>query len=127
MAAPPHDLGGPRGCPCYSCRFWSQVFASLFGRPKLTTTNLTEDQGLYFVEQMLKSSGRRLDLSSPFVDAALPGGECLHFVIPTVTRRHASVHIRRFVMRASLSDLVAARSLTSRRRPACPTPASAPD
>lgn len=92
----------------------TQVFVSRFGRPELTTTILTDDQVLYLVEQMLKSSGRRLDLSSPFVDASLPGGERLHVVIPDVTRHHASVNIRKFVMRASsLGDLVAARSLTS--------------
>ena len=37
------------------------------------------------VEQMLKASGRRLDLSGPFVDASLPGGGRLHVVIPDIT------------------------------------------
>lgn len=46
---------------------------------------------------MLKSSGRRLDLSSPFVDAALPDGSRLHVVIPDVTRRHWAVNIRKFI------------------------------
>ena len=35
------------------------------------------------VERMLKSSGRRLDLSSPFVDALLPGRPRLHVVSRT--------------------------------------------
>jgi len=34
---------------------------------------------------MLKSSGRRVDLSSPFVDATLPDGSRLHVVIPDIT------------------------------------------
>ncbi len=61
---------------------------------------------------MLKLSGRRLDLSSPFVDASLPGGERLHAVIPDVTREHWSVNIRKYVARANhVQDLVALGSL----------------
>lgn len=91
----------------------SQVFVARRGEPELTTTILTEQQVRDLVEQMLKASGRRLDLSSPFVDASLPGGERLHAVIPDVTRRHWSVNIRKYVVRAtSLDDLVALGSLT---------------
>jgi pilus assembly protein CpaF len=60
----------------------AQVFVARDGVPELTTTILTGGQVRDLVERMLKSSGRRLDLSSPFVDAALPGGERLHVVIP---------------------------------------------
>ena len=74
---------------------------------------LTEPQVRNLVERMLKSSGRRLDLSSPFVDAALPDGSRLHGVIPDVTRRHWAVNIRQFVARARrLDDLVELGSLT---------------
>ena len=62
---------------------------------------------------MLKSSGRRLDLSSPFVDASLPDGSRLHVVIPDITRRHWAVNIRKFIVRASrLEHLVELGSLT---------------
>jgi pilus assembly protein CpaF len=62
---------------------------------------------------MLKSSGRRLDLSTPFVDAMLPDGSRLHVVIPEITRQHWAVNIRKFVVRAdSLDDLVALGTLT---------------
>jgi pilus assembly protein CpaF len=62
---------------------------------------------------MLKSSGRRLDMSSPFVDAALPDGSRLHVVIPDVTRRHWAVNIRKFVVKASrLDHLVELGTLT---------------
>ena len=92
----------------------SQVFVARNGRPELTSTILTEEQVEHLVEQMLKSSGRRLDLSSPFVDASLPGGERLHVVIPDVTRRHMAVNIRKFVMRAAnLGDLVQSGSLSA--------------
>lgn len=90
-----------------------QVFVARRGEAELTPTMLTVAQVRDLVEQMLKASGRRLDLSSPFVDAALPGGERLHVAIPDVTRRDWAVNIRKYVVRASnLNDLVALRSLT---------------
>ncbi|WP_454044437.1 CpaF family protein [Cellulosimicrobium sp. Marseille-Q8652] len=91
-----------------------QVFVARGGESELTTTILTRQQVRDLVEQMLRSSGRRLDLSSPFVDAALPGGERLHVVIPDVTRADLAVNIRKHVVRAAhLDDLVRLGSLTA--------------
>jgi pilus assembly protein CpaF len=90
-----------------------EVFAARRGESELTAVTLTEQQVRNLVERMLKTSGRRLDLSSPFVDAALPDGSRLHVVIPDVTRRHWAVNIRKFVARASrLEHLVELGSLT---------------
>lgn len=91
-----------------------KVFVARGGRSELTTTILDHGQVRDLVERMLRSSGRRLDLSTPFVDAALPGGERVHVVIPDITRDSWAVNIRKFVARASrLSDLVALGSLTA--------------
>jgi pilus assembly protein CpaF len=91
----------------------AQVFVARAGVAELTTTILTAEQVRDLVERMLKASGRRLDLSSPFVDAVLPGGERLHVVIPDVTRRHWAVNIRKHLVRARhLEDLVRLGSLT---------------
>lgn len=90
----------------------SQVYVARRGESELTPTMLNAGQVRDLVEQMLKLSGRRLDLSSPFVDASLPGGERLHAVIPDVTREHWSVNIRKYVTRANhIQDLVALGSL----------------
>jgi pilus assembly protein CpaF len=90
-----------------------KVFVARQGRSELTTTILSEAQVRDLVEKMLKTSGRRIDLSSPFVDAALPDGSRLHVVIPEITRRHLSVNIRKFVLQASsLDELVALGTLT---------------
>lgn len=90
----------------------SSVFVARNGEAELTTTILTEQQVRDLVEQMLRSSGRRLDLSSPFVDASLPGGERLHVVIPDITRESFAVNIRKYIVRAnSLDDMVALGSL----------------
>lgn len=91
----------------------SQVYVARHGQAELTTTMLTATQVRDLVEQMLKVSGRRLDLSSPFVDATLPGGERLHAVIPDVTRAHWAVNIRKYIARARhVQDLVDLGSLT---------------
>ncbi|GAB3188211.1 CpaF family protein [Nesterenkonia suensis] len=81
-----------------------EVFVARGGRSELTSITLTEERVRDLVERMLKTSGRRLDLSSPFVDAALPDGSRLHVVIPDITRRHWAVNIRKFIARASSLD-----------------------
>jgi pilus assembly protein CpaF len=90
-----------------------KVFVARAGRPILTGTVLREEQVHDLVELMLRASGRRVDLSTPFVDASLADGSRLHVVIPDVTRRHWAVNIRRFVVRAnSLEELVRLGTVT---------------
>lgn len=90
-----------------------RVFVARAGRSELTTVVLTARELRDLTERMLKPSGRRLDLSSPFVDALLPDGSRLHAVIPDITREHLSLNIRKFVVAANgLDDLVARGSLT---------------
>ena len=91
----------------------SQVFVARNGVAELTTTVLTDDGVRDLVEKMLKSSGRRVDLSSPFVDAVLPDGSRLHVTIPDISREHWLVNIRKFVVKADhLDDLVRLGTLT---------------
>jgi hypothetical protein len=91
----------------------TKVFIARHGVHELTTTILTADEVRDLVEKMLKSSGRRVDLSTPFVDAMLPDGSRLHVTIPDITRQHWSVNIRKFVVRAThLEDLVQLGTLT---------------
>ena len=92
----------------------SKVFVARDGVAELTTTILNDDTVRDLVERMLKASGRRLDLSSPFVDATLPDGSRLHVVIPDVTREHWALNVRKFVVKANhLEDLVRLGSLTA--------------
>jgi len=91
-----------------------KVFVARAGVAELTTTILDEAQVRDLVERMLKASGRRVDLSSPFVDASLPDGSRLHVVIPDVTREHWAVNVRKFVIKAThLEDLVRLGTLTA--------------
>ena len=90
-----------------------RVFVARRGVSELTTTILNDGQVRDLVEKMLKSTGRRVDLSTPFVDAMLPDGSRLHVVIPDITRQHMSVNIRKFILTAnSLDELVALQTLT---------------
>ena len=90
-----------------------RVFIARAGQSELTNTILTADEVRDLVERMLRSSGRRVDLSSPFVDATLPDGSRLHVVIPDITRDHWHINVRKFVVRADhLDDLVRLGTLT---------------
>ena len=85
-----------------------RVFVARAGRSEKTDIHMSPTDVRVLVERMLAYSGRRVDLSSPFVDAALPDGSRLHVVIPDITRTHWSINIRKFVMRArTLDELVA--------------------
>lgn len=84
-----------------------RVFVARDGRPELTSIVMSDAQVRELVERMLSSSGRRLDVSRPFVDATLPGGHRLHVVLRGISRDFAAVNIRKYVARAeSLHDLV---------------------
>lgn len=91
-----------------------RVFIAREGRSELTTTILAPGAVEDLVERMLSTSGRRLDMSQPFVDASLPDGSRLHVTIPDVTRRHWAVNVRKFVVKATrLDDLLALGTLTT--------------
>ena len=93
----------------------SRVFIARHGRHELTNLMLTTAQVQELVERMLKSSGRRIDISQPFVDAMLPEGHRLHVVLEGISRGFSAVNIRKFVLRAArLHDLVDLGSLTPR-------------
>ncbi len=92
----------------------TRVFIARAGRHELTPVVLTKAQVAELVERMLKSSGRRIDVSTPFVDAMLPGGHRLHVVLEGISKGFSAVNIRKFVVRAArLDDLVARGTLTT--------------
>jgi len=82
----------------------SRVFIARNGRHELTNLMLTSAQVDELVERMLKSSGRRIDISRPFVDAMLPEGHRLHVVLEGISRGFSAVNIRKFVLRAARLD-----------------------
>lgn len=79
------------------------IFVARDGVSERIPLELAEADVRDLVERMLRSTGRRVDLSSPFVDASLPDGSRLHVAIPDITRRHVAVNIRKF--RSGMRDL----------------------
>jgi pilus assembly protein CpaF len=89
-----------------------RIFVAREGVPERVPLRLTDAAVRDLVERMLQATGRRVDLSQPFVDASLPDGSRLHVVIPDITRRHWSVNIRKFLPAyRDLDRLVALGSL----------------
>ena len=84
-----------------------RIFIARSGRSELTNLLLTSDDVRNIVERALMWSGRRLDLSHPFVDARLPDGSRLHDAIPEITYTHWAVNIRKHLMgNMGIDDLV---------------------
>jgi pilus assembly protein CpaF len=91
-----------------------RVFVARDGVAERIPVALTDTEVRELLERMLHRTGRRIDLSSPFVDASLPDGSRLHAVIPDVARGHVSINIRRFrAGMRGLADLVGLGSLTA--------------
>ena len=67
------------------------------GTAERTGLRLEEAAVRDLVERMLQSTGRRVDISQPFVDASLPDGSRLHVAIADVVRGSWAVNIRKFL------------------------------
>jgi len=85
----------------------SQVFVARHGQSELTNLILTREIVQDLIERLLIWGGRRLDVSTPFVDARLPDGSRLHVAIPEVTASEWAINIRKHLGKASnLDELV---------------------
>jgi pilus assembly protein CpaF len=82
----------------------SQVYVDS-GQGLTLTGTTTEAQTRAFIERELRTSGRRIDRTSPIVDARLRDGSRLCAVIPPIAFRGTCVAVRRFTMpHVSVSD-----------------------
>ncbi|MGW8481536.1 CpaF family protein [Microbacterium sp. NPDC055903] len=70
---------------------------------------MSEAQLRDVVERMLQTTGRRVDISQPFVDASLPDGSRLHVAIADVVRGSWAVNIRKFTPRLRTLDALTAQ------------------
>jgi len=85
------------------------VFVERSGRLEPADTVFeSEEQLLLVIERMVRTSGRRVDQSSPMVDARLPDGSRLNVVLPPLAVDGPSITIRKFTARHLTSaELVA--------------------
>ena len=94
---------------------YKQIYVERHGRLELTKVRFTDDQHLLrIIDKIVSRVGRRIDESSPMVDARLPDGSRVNAVIPPIALDGPTVSIRRFaVIPLKMQDLVKVhRSLT---------------
>ena len=90
------------------------VFIERSGRIERVPTKFTSEAEIYrLIDRIVSSVNRRVDESSPMVDARLPGGERVNVIIPPLALDGPSITIRRFPQPFQLSDLVNRNSLPS--------------
>ena len=88
------------------------VFIERAGRIERVPTRFTSEAELYqLIDRIVSSVNRRVDESSPMVDARLPGGERVNVIIPPLALDGPTITIRRFPQPFRLPDLVARNSL----------------
>jgi pilus assembly protein CpaF len=94
----------------------TEVFVAKSGITQKLPISIPQELLATLVEKMLRATGRRVDRSSPFVDASLDDGSRLHVVIPDITRHSWSINIRKFPSSVySLSDLVELKSISAQQ------------
>jgi len=75
----------------------NRVFCERAGSVQLTDYRFRNDEHiLHVVDKILRPLGRRLDESSPMVDARLPDGSRVNVIIPPLAVQGPSVTIRKF-------------------------------
>ena len=91
-----------------------QTFVERRGRLELTDVTFHDDAHLMkVIEKIVSRVGRRIDESSPMVDARLPDGSRVNAIIPPSAVDGPLLSIRRFsVNPLQVSDLVQLQSLT---------------
>ncbi len=91
-----------------------QVYVERFGKLELTKTVFKDDAHLlHVIDRIVSGVGRRIDESSPMVDARLPDGSRVNAIIPPLAIDGPSVSIRKFSVKAiTMDELLRYESLT---------------
>ncbi|HEU5361472.1 MAG TPA: CpaF family protein, partial [Candidatus Deferrimicrobiaceae bacterium] len=92
----------------------SQVYIEKMGKLQKSDVVFKDDDHLMTViERIVSKVGRRVDESSPLVDARLPDGSRVNVIIPPLALDGPAVSVRRFgVNPLRMENLIANRSLT---------------
>jgi pilus assembly protein CpaF len=93
---------------------YKQVFVERYGRLELTSVRFKDNAHLKkIIERIVSRIGRRIDESSPMVDARLPDGSRVNAIIPPLAIDGPSLSIRKFSKDPlQLYHLVEKQSLT---------------
>ena len=92
----------------------SQVYVERRGKLESTEVRFADDAHLMkIIDKIVSRVGRRIDESSPMVDARLPDGSRVNAIIPPVALDGPVVSIRRFaVVPLKIEDLLGFKTLT---------------
>ena len=92
----------------------TQVYVERRGKLELTDMHFTNDAHLLnIIDRIVSAVGRRVDESSPMVDARLKDGSRVNAIIPPLALDGPVLSIRRFAVELlTIEDLDPARSLT---------------
>lgn len=92
----------------------NQVYIEKHGRLEFTDIRFQDNEHLLkIINKIVSNVGRRIDESTPMVDARLPDGSRVNAIIPPLALDGPILSIRRFsVQRPSLEDLIVKGSLT---------------
>lgn len=92
-----------------------QVYVERRGKLELTTVRFDNNQHLMkIIEKIVSRVGRRVDESSPMVDARLPDGSRVNVIIPPLALDGPILSIRKFSVRPlAMHDLVRNASMTT--------------
>ncbi len=87
---------------------YNQIYVERRGRLELTDVVFSDDKHLLrIIDKIVSRVGRRIDESSPMVDARLPDGSRVNAIIPPIALDGPMVSIRRFaVIPLKMADLV---------------------
>jgi pilus assembly protein CpaF len=91
-----------------------QVYVERRGQLELTDTHFANEAHLRkIIDRIVSRVGRRVDESSPMVDARLPDGSRVNAIIPPLAIDGSLLSIRRFSVKPlKMNDLVGYKSLT---------------
>src|SRR5216110_1712113 len=93
---------------------YNQVYVERYGQLEPTSVTFKDDAHLLqIIERIVSAVGRRIDESSPMVDARLKDGSRVNAIIPPLALNGPALSIRRFrTDRLGANDLVVRESLT---------------
>jgi pilus assembly protein CpaF len=94
---------------------YNQIYVERFGRLELTDARFKDNEHLMkIIDKIVSSVGRRIDESSPMVDARLADGSRVNVIIPPLAIDGPIMSIRRFAVDPlQLEDLVMLKTLTT--------------
>ncbi|RZI44002.1 CpaF family protein [Herbaspirillum sp. HC18] len=93
---------------------YRQVYVERFGRLERTDVQFNDDAHLMkIIDKIVSRIGRRIDESSPMVDARLPDGSRVNVIIPPLAIDGPIMSIRRFAAKPlTMDDFIRLQSLT---------------